>query len=1756
MKKYIILLVCLFVSLFYANAQTSRNPVNGNRLTAADPLEINVGSKNAAFTYTDTQNTNSSNFGNNYGRTTNEVFYKLTLTTAMEITMSHCNSAVSDTYMYLLDAYKNLIVSNDDYSGEGKCSNTYHSRIKQQLQGGTYYVVSEGYSANGNITTNITANIIGSVVSPEINLGSKNAPFTYTNTQNTANFGNIYGKNTNEVFYKFTLTTAMEITMSHCNSAVSDTYMYLLDAYKNLIVSNDDYSGEGKCSNTYHSCIKIQLPAGTYYVVSEGYSANGNITTNITGTIASTIVDLGSRSAAFTYTHTQNTSNLNNSYGQTTNEVFYKLTLTTAMEITVSHCNSAVSDTYMYLLDASKNLIISNDDYSGEGKCSNTYHSYIKRQLAVGTYYIVSEGYSANGNITTNITGNVTSPEIDLGSKSTAFTYTNTQNTANFSSNYGRTTNEVFYKFTLTTALEVTISHCNSAVSDTYMYLLDASKNLIATNDNYSGEGQCSNTNHSYIKRQLAAGTYYVVSEGYSANGNITTNITGNVPEALVTDIGSKSVSFAYSNTQNTANSANYYTTRSTNDVTYKFTITQTMLVFISHEGSDVLNTCVYLLNASKSLLNSNNNTRASLRVQLSAGTYFVVSEGYSANGNITTTVQGTIPDPAPIQAQASQNQNYIKTRTYASENGNSYLDQVQYYDGLGRPNQQVQVGVTPNRQDLITIQEYDPIGRESKTWLPIPKTNNGAFYSGNIVADSKTAYNNDNYAYAEPQYEASPLNRREKQFGPGQAWRTANRPVKTGYKTNNSNDCAKYSISENNLVRSNYYDANTLSVTQITDEDNKISYEYKDKLDRVVLQRQMDGSTAHNTYYIYDDFGNLRFVLPPLAADATPNGTYTETSAPVKDYAYQYRYDNRNRCTWKRLPGCEPVSYMYDTADRVIFTQDGELRNSSNRWRFSIPDVFGRIVLEGICTSPSNSGVAKAEYQTSPSGTFASYGYTLSGISLALVQMLQVNYYDNYQFKSLSQHINNSTQYNYATPIGFENRRYGGDTGYSAKGLLTGSIAFLLDNSTPLRSTYYYDIKGRLIVSISQNHLNGFDKEYTNYSFTGQPTWNLKIHTATGKPDIRETHRYYYDHADRLTHTEYNIGNETDVTLTALQYDNLGRLTQKKLHGGKETISYAYNIRNWLSTVNSARFGENLYYETSVAGSTAYYNGNISAMILPPVSGVTSLSRGYTYEYDGMSRLKKARYVENNSAKESFTEEYGYDKQGNMLNLKRNALLTPTASTYTLVDNLTMEHTGNQLKKVTDAVTTAAASTIGFVKPGGSAANEYLYNKNGAISQDFNRSIAGITYNSLNLPQRIQFMYGHNTQYSYDASGVKRKVTHQTVTSNLNVPLGTTNYTPTSSQIQNTLITDYCGNIVYENGSLRYIQNEEGYVTKSGNNYIFNYYLKDHLGNNRVVIDVSSGSNPARVQATDYYAFGLPYAFGTAPERQPYKFGGKELDEMHGLKWYDFEARQKDAVLPMFTTIDPMAEKYYSVSPYAYCFNNPVRLVDITGEEPTVYEAALMSRHVYHGSGKLAGGWVVSSRQVANVTYSNPTNGFKSNLYERTISNGVTEYAYVTAGTDLPSAKDWKNNFIQLSGNSGQYTQSVNNAKVLTRNLDEAELTFTGHSLGGGLAAANALATGKNATTFNAAALSQATKDSKGLNNSASIFNVVVKGEIVNHLQSLVGLKLEGGQYELTAFYWPGRIGDIQRIKNHSMDVIIDKLEKKDNEWKHHERK
>ena len=157
----------------------------------------------------------------------------------------------------------------------------------------------------------------------------------------------------------------------------------------------------------------------------------------------------------------------------------------------------------------------------------------------------------------------------------------------------------------------------------------------------------------------------------------------------------------------------------------------------------------------------------------------------------------------------------------------------------------------------------------------------------------------------------------------------------------------------------------------------------------------------------------------------------------------------------------------------------------------------------------------------------------------------------------------------------------------------------------------------------------------------------------------------------------------------------------------------------------------------------------------------------------------------------------------------------------------------------------------------------------------------------------------------------------------------------------------DYCGNMIYEGGLLKQILVDGGYVTLSGSTPTYHYYLQDHLGNNRVVCNASGTIE----QVNHYYPYGGLFGESTNGGTQVYKYNGKELDRISGLDWYDYGARHMSPDIGRFTTIDPLAEKYYHLSPYAYCANNPVNAIDMNGDSILI----LIAPSGAHGAGHLA---------------------------------------------------------------------------------------------------------------------------------------------------------------------------------------------------------
>ena len=226
----------------------------------------------------------------------------------------------------------------------------------------------------------------------------------------------------------------------------------------------------------------------------------------------------------------------------------------------------------------------------------------------------------------------------------------------------------------------------------------------------------------------------------------------------------------------------------------------------------------------------------------------------------------------------------------------------------------------------------------------------------------------------------------------------------------------------------------------------------------------------------------------------------------------------------------------------------------------------------------------------------------------------------------------------------------------------------------------------------------------------------------ASGKTTREEVYTYSYDYADRVSKVEHTLGG-TKITLADYTYDSFGRLSTKSLHGSAANkLTYAYNLRSWLTGITSTRFTQNLYYNTGVG--TARYNGNISSMTWK--SGNESTVRGYKFTYDGLDRMLNATYGETagiSTNANRFSENVtGYDKNGNIKGLQRYGQLSSAA--YGMIDNLTLTLNGNQLNRVDDAV---AASTYngGFeFKNGANAADEYSYDANGNLTKDLNKGI------------------------------------------------------------------------------------------------------------------------------------------------------------------------------------------------------------------------------------------------------------------------------------------------------------------------------------------------------------------------------------------------------------------------------------------------
>ena len=1013
----------------------------------------------------------------------------------------------------------------------------------------------------------------------------------------------------------------------------------------------------------------------------------------------------------------------------------------------------------------------------------------------------------------------------------------------------------------------------------------------------------------------------------------------------------------------------------------------------------------------------------------------------YDAIGRVSEILDLNRKTIMSFQYQLSHNgtsQNFFKTRTMMNEEGNKYMEVYSYYDGLGRPYQTVECKITPFQTHLITLQEYDAANRKTYTWLPVESATSTYMPSASVKAQAVADYG-DTHPYTKTEYEASPLNKIVNQYGAGEDWN--NHPVHIEYMTNTTSsplNCLNYMVNDNGaLVSSNqYYAAGQLYVTKSTDEDNNVGYTFTDKSGHTILTRQISGSQNLDTYYVYDGLDNLRYVLQPMY----------QTNANLNMYAFQYKYMGRQLCIEKKMPGAEAIKYVYDKLDRLIFSQDGNQR-LQNEWTFYLYDRLNRLTIQGICMEIDRLNlipdVVVTCYRENSNTGLGGSGYYSTFIPIDKVKEIHiVNYYDDYKFCSLT---------------GFSGVPHF-SMGSNAKGYLTGNVVTILEDGKKLYSANYYDVKGRMTKKVSSNHMNEYEVDNITYSFTDKPLTASHTHTAI---NATELYTYVYDHAERLQEVRHKLNENSEVKLAINTYDKLGRLKTKTHHGTSgHKLTYEYNIRNWLTQINGRLFEQNLYYNTG-SGSQCY-NGNIGSMTWK--SGEDGI-RGYKFTYDNMSRMRNAIYGEGTSITpptgKNFSENViGYDYNGNITGLQRYGKVS--GSTYGKIDDLSITYVGNQLNNVTDAATDPLYNgAFNFVDGNKTSIQEYKYDSNGNLEQDYNKKIAKIQYNSLNLPSALQFANGNSTDYLYGADGMKRRVTHKTAIANISVPMGQIKELA-SSQISQTNTTDYCNNVIYENGVLSMILTEEGYVTLSGDAPIYHYYLKDHQGNNRVVINQASTVE----QINHYYPFGGLFEVNTTTSGiQSYKYNGKELDRIHGVDWYDYEARMYDGALGRFTTVDPLTEKYYSTNLYAYCKNNPINRIDPDGKDDYLLEprgrlhnctpyaqrgkSGVDKLHSYSGnskspmgksitvkSGLLSQKLEVQKKEEGYSTYGSTRNiEDAAEVFKFAADNSKAEWKFDVYNDDgaftAVVATDQKENNVQ-NGDYAQKELSVNGTKVV----------------------------------------------------------------------------------------------------------------------------
>ncbi|WP_157859461.1 DUF6443 domain-containing protein [Chryseobacterium angstadtii] len=896
-------------------------------------------------------------------------------------------------------------------------------------------------------------------------------------------------------------------------------------------------------------------------------------------------------------------------------------------------------------------------------------------------------------------------------------------------------------------------------------------------------------------------------------------------------------------------------------------------------------------------------------------------------------------------QTSLSTSENYIYTKNCLDGDCTKKSESVQYFDGLGRPIQSVAIKATPLGKDVVVPIEYDSKGRQAKSYLPVPQpgTASGAIYTDPLANAASAGYGSEKI-YSEKRYDDL-FTTRVNQVAPvGTAW--SQKPSNMAYGTNAANEVKKYEITtswvegrtNSKIDLPGTFAANQLMKTSVTDPDGNTGTEFKNSKGQTILVRKNDGTQNVDTYYLYNEYGQLVYVIPPLAV---------ETSAPnqtmLDKLCYQYRYDGLGRLVEKKVPGKGWEYMVYDKADKLLLTQDAVMA-TQNKWLMTKYDMLGRIAYTGIVNNNSSRSILQNQiadlviYDARNSSGFVRNGITVyyTSVYLNIDTLLSVNYYDTYPAYSFNPAFPSSIL---GEPVITDTQ----NASVNTQAMPTLSLVKNIEDDNWTKNYVYYDKKGRATGTYSINHLGGYTRTESELDFSGMAK-QTKVYHKRQNIDVEKviTQSFDYDSQNRVLKHRHQINSGPVELLTENTYNELSQLSNKKVGNGLQSIDYQYDIRGALTKINDPNalgtklFGYEMKYfnpQNTTQSSTGKYNGNITEVTWKTASD--QVLKQYNYQYDALNRLKKGTYSEPGASVPEngfFNETLAYDLNGNITSLQRNGKSFSAAAQ--LIDNLSYNYTGNKLNTITDT----SGNYSGYPDSSG---NTISYDDNGNMKDHIDKGVLKIDYNFLNLPDYVEFdklyasreyanlLFNVNTKYVYKADGTKLQKTYT-------FGSGKTN-------METITVTDYLDGFQYEakyTGTktapvLKFVPTAEGYYNFENNKYIYTY--TDHLGNNRLsYTQNSTGTGTEIIEENGYYPFGLRHNASTATTTNPaynYQYNGKELQKETG--WNDYGARMYMADIGRWGVIDPLAEQMRRFSPYNYAFNNPVSFVDPDGMKP-----------------------------------------------------------------------------------------------------------------------------------------------------------------------------------------------------------------------------